>query len=636
MYVKIGGTEPKSIIGPTEYVTSIQVDGPHTITPVQSTVQPYPVNYDLADYAPGGPVARQVGDAYFDHTPDCASGRWDVGSATLPVGVHYAPCDVKLNGSSIGGRFTLAASGTIELSGSRPAFEPYYDGLLLLSGSSDDKAINVAASSSKFLGVIFAGSGVVSLSGSNGKYFCGIYGERVDASGSNLTVRAANCGRPDSTVSGPLLVPELELSLSADPAETLPGGEIAYDLRVSNTGSLLVVPGLMGLENVDSAPASVIGVEYALEYLAIADGAWHTLASLADGNLTLSAHANSATGVTYPAPEAIIGTEIAAGGFATWGYQALVELTPAQITLLLDPSQVGGFRNRVEFTLDPASVQVRRLFTFGTDFIDVLRALSGDISDPRLTFLPPGSDLVMEDATSNPDLATLTPGETVTLAEAYTVPVPAPRSETETDAGYLSRLLVLDGSSLIGSSFALAQGGVGRLVAPLVTVSTTERLPVVSISTLGPDGIPAGADADYDLRLANLGSVEASTLGVTAAAGVAALAVNGAPAALVAGQIATATTSYAAPASNPPADVTVSGAVTWSDAAGNAYGPVRSAKTTLIWKRMSGMYASNASGEVFAFTANSAPDSIWNTVEKPILRGKAGVNINYMPHSPCG
>jgi RHS repeat-associated protein/uncharacterized repeat protein (TIGR01451 family) len=141
---------------------------------------------------------------------------------------------------------------------------------------------------------------------------------------------------------------------------------------------------------------------------------------------------------------------------------------------------------------------------------------------------------------------------------------------------------VLDGSSLIGSSFALAQGGVGRLVAPLVIASTTERLPVVSISTLGPDGIPAGAAADYDLRLANLGSSEASGVAVTAAAGSAPLDVDGAPAALVAGQVATATTRYAAPASNPPADVAVSGAVTWSDAAGNAYGPVRSAKTTLV------------------------------------------------------
>ncbi len=109
--VKIAGTLPKSIIGPTEYVTTITVSGPHTVTPVQSTVQPYPVTYNLADYAPGGKVAIQVGAAYFNHTSNCVKGLWDVGSQTLPVGVHYAPCSIKVNGSSIGGRVTLAANG---------------------------------------------------------------------------------------------------------------------------------------------------------------------------------------------------------------------------------------------------------------------------------------------------------------------------------------------------------------------------------------------------------------------------------------------------------------------------------------------------------------------------------------------
>lgn len=51
---------------------------------------------------------------------------------------------------------------------------------------------------------------------------------------------------------------------------------------------------------------------------------------------------------------------------------------------------------------------------------------------------------------------------------------------------------------------------------------------------------------------------------------------------------------------------------------------------------MSAAYAANASGEVFAFTANAAPDSIWNTVEKKALEGKAGIKINYMPKSLCG
>ncbi len=559
--VKIAGTLPKSIIGPTEYVTTITVSGPHTVTPVQSTVQPYPVTYNLADYAPGGTVAIQVGAAYFNHTAQCVRGLWDVGSQILPVGVHYAPCSIKVNGSSIAGRVTLAATGSIELSGSRPAFEPFHDGLLLLAGASGNKAINVSASSSKFLGVLFAGAGEISLSGSNSKFFCGIYGNTVSASGSNLTIRGSNCGRPDSTISGPLLVPGLELSLAADPEETLPGGQIDYDLQVSNSGSLLIVPGLIGLENVDTASATVTGITYAFEYLSVATGTWVPIASLADGKVTLEPHANPAPGVTYPAPDQIVGTVVGAGGFATWGYQALVDLSPAQVELLLDPTRVSGFRNRVEFTLSPSTVQVRRLFTFGTDFIGAIRALSGNITDPSVTFLPPAGDLVVANAGTHPALETLTPGETVALSESFTVPVPAPRSTSETDAGYLARLLVLDGSALIGSSFALAQGGVGRLVAPLVSASTTEQLPVVSIATTGPDSMPAGTTAQFDLGLANQGSAPAPEVDVTASAAGAPLSVVGAPASLAAGELATATTQYSAPTNNPPADVTVAGEV---------------------------------------------------------------------------
>ena len=96
------------------------------------------------------------------------------------------------------------------------------------------------------------------------------------------------------------------------------------------------------------------------------------------------------------------------------------------------------------------------------------------------------------------------------------MPVPAPRAAAETDAGYLARLLVLDGTGLVGSSFALAQGGVGRLVAPLATATTTERLPAVGISTVGPPSIVAGTSDSYDLRMANLGSARANALGVSA------------------------------------------------------------------------------------------------------------------------
>ncbi len=97
---------------------------------------------------------------------------------------------------------------------------------------------------------------------------------------------------------------------------------------------------------------------------------------------------------------------------------------------------------------------------------------------------------------------------------------------------------------------------------------------MVGVSTVGSPGIPAGSSADYDLKLANLGSVEATALEVEAAADTAPLTVTGAPAGLAAGELATARTSYTAPAGS-SGTVVLRGTAAWQDARGNAYGLVR-------------------------------------------------------------
>ena len=153
---------------------------------------------EVADYRPGGPVAAEVGRAYHDMSSRCSGGSWHDVQAALASGVYYAGCDIQLNGSQIGGRVTLVSEGHIKIAGSRPAFEPYRDGLLLLAGGAGTKAIDIAASSSKFLGVVFAGSGQVSISGGGNRFYCGILGDTVAITGTDVTVRGAKCGRPDA------------------------------------------------------------------------------------------------------------------------------------------------------------------------------------------------------------------------------------------------------------------------------------------------------------------------------------------------------------------------------------------------------------------------------------------------------
>ncbi len=570
--------QSKSVDGPTTYAGRLSADTERNIfapKPVAAPVQPFPYRYEVADYRPGQRVAREVGAAYKDMSSRCSNGVWHEVQEVLAPGVYYAACDVQLNGSQIGGRVTLVSEGRVQVSGSRPEFEPFLDGLLFLAGASGDKAIDLAASSSKFLGVLFAGQGEIDISGSSNRFFCGILGDRVDIAGGDTVIRGASCGRPDSTVSGPLLVPDLTVDLAVDRADTLPGQQLDYTVRVGNDGATLVVPGLIGLENVDSQLATVGGYELAVERLDLVSGTWVPVARVGDEGFRVDLRPNAFPGVVYPA-SGVAGTAVAPGGWATWGLQGVLDLTPARVLELLDPARTGGIRTRVDFTLTPAGVQARRLYTYGNDFIGALRTLSGDVADPAVTLLLPEGDPVRLDAAVEPALAGLAPGESATFERAFDVPVPAQRGNGETDAGYLSRLLSADGTPLRAAAFGQGAGGVGRVAAPATTVATTEHLPVVGVSTVGPETVPAGTTADYAVRLANLGSTAAAGLQVSATAAGADLVVAGAPGNLVPGELRTATTSYTAPATSAGGPLAVRSESRWTDSAGNAYGPTGS------------------------------------------------------------
>lgn len=566
----VGAT--KTIKGASTYAGSISADttrNSFTPLPVKSGVLGFPMNPQVADFRPGGPVAVEMGSAYHDMSALCSGGSWHDVQSSLASGVYYANCDIQLNGSQIDGRVTLVSEGRIKIAGSRPAFEPYLDGLLMLAGATGTKAIDISTSSSKFLGVLFAGSGEISVAGAGNRFYCGILGNTVAITGTDVTVRGADCGRPGNTVSGPVVVPDLAIDLAVDRERALPGDLLGYDVTVTNAGTTLVVPSLIGLENVDTSTARVVGHDFTVERQVAGTGAWVPVAGLGDPSMTVHVRANPFEGVQYAAGGAVVGTTLAPGGWATWGVQAELSLTPAQIAELLDPSRTTGVRTRVDFTLDPSTVQARRLYTYGTDFAPALRALGADAAEVAVTSILPDGDAEVIQIT-DPD-ARIAPGESVTRHREWTVPVPSARAVTETDAGYLSRLLSLDGTQLNGAAYAQATGGVGLLVAPLQRVTTTRELPVVGVSTVGSATIPAGSSADYEIKLANHGSAGASALETKATANATALSVTEAPTALDAGELATARTSYAAPAAG-SGSVILRGTAAWQDARGNAYG----------------------------------------------------------------
>lgn len=577
--LSVGGAT--KALGETTYagVLDANIDKQYfTPDPRRTEVLPYPRTWSVADHRPGGPVAAEVGPAYHDMSDRCSAGSWHDVQSALPSGVYYASCDIRLNGSQIGGDVTLVSEGSIAISGSRPAFTPYLDGLLLLAGASGDKAVDLAASGSKFLGTIVAPAGQVSISGADNRLFCGVIGDRIRITGDDLSVRGAECGRAESAAA-PALVPELSTSVSKDRESALPGETVGYDVTVRNERARLVVPALVGLENVDATTATVAGWTLAIERRDSTTGQWSTLATAGTGTATVTTQPNPFTGTTYATDgDRVSGTTVAPGAWASWGTEAVLTLTPAETVRLLDPDQTSGIRTHVTFDVQPDGVQARRLFTYGRDFIAELRALSADATDVTAHVVLPDGDAVVVTPTDEAGLGAVAPGSTVVIEKDHVTGTPGARGTGETDAGYLGRLLAANGSPLTTAAFALASGGVGRLVAPLALTTATRQLPVVGVSTVGPVEVRAGTSTDYAVTLANLGARDAAFVATTASADAGPLTVTGAPTALTAGELGSGTATYTAPEGS-VGPTSVRGQVTWKDSRGGTYGPTGSEQT---------------------------------------------------------
>ena len=113
--------------------------------------------------------------------------------------------------------------------------------------------------------------------------------------------------------------------------------------------------------------------------------------------------------------------------------------TRPQSQLLLDPARTAGVRTRVDFTVDA----VDRCRPAGSTPTAPTSApcsasLGADATAVGVTqVLPDGETPCSLPGDTDPQ-GDLGPGESITLERAWTVPVPAARGRSETDAGYLS------------------------------------------------------------------------------------------------------------------------------------------------------------------------------------------------------
>jgi RHS repeat-associated protein/uncharacterized repeat protein (TIGR01451 family) len=404
--------------------------------------------------------------------------------------------------------------------------------------------------------------------------------------------------------------PALGLALAVDKASAIPGDTLTYTATLTDTGATLTLAGNLMVSNTSSATTTVASYWDELA-TSLNSSTWTPFAGTGasqpgytpavappiTGGMSLTVVPVAASGVTYPAgPDLVLGTTIGAGSTALWHYTESIPLTPSQVGLLLNPTQVKRLRGSLHVEVNPPNPNVTQpavmSLDFTQEFLGASPAPTGAISGATVSIQPPqGAAPLQFSASTTPGLASIAPGASVTVSGTSTVQAVAAKAANESDSIYLQRLAATEGSTLTASATASGTGWSGPVgsPSPAPTASTTEHLPIVSIAKSGPPTAGAGTTASYPLSLTNSGGAPANGLSISdslpnGAAGT----VSGLPAGLAAAANATATASYSIPGSQPAGSLADTAALTWQDANGNAYGPVSSSFTTTVTNTLSG------------------------------------------------
>ena len=206
---------PSSIYGPVTASVSVAhhgvlfYDNPGDTTPSTPgtnptqgvAVRPYPAEYNIADYAPGGTQAVAAG-SYYPFTTDQV---WQ--NQTLASGLYYVDGDVDIRQNVVGEHVTIVATGQIQVRGNGnrvntitdeldPLYGPYDpSGLALFStyrngvASCNRDAIKWSGSAHEWGGIQYAPFGNVDMSGASNVSFNGsIIAYNINLSGSDMTI----------------------------------------------------------------------------------------------------------------------------------------------------------------------------------------------------------------------------------------------------------------------------------------------------------------------------------------------------------------------------------------------------------------------------------------------------------------
>lgn len=413
---------------------------------------------------------------------------------------------------------------------------------------------------------------------------------------------AANGGNASlqltKSVTGATVVPTLAATLAVDKSTAIPGDQLTYTARVTNSGAVMTLKGSYSAAEVPDNAGTLADWYDEVEYHDVATKAWVSLGgyqatrsgwtpvapSPSSTGLTVTTVPTAASGVTYPSDgDHVLGTALGGGATASWAYTAQLTLTASQVAVLADPKRTSGIRNVVHVEVTPRDPQVGQPYVYRADFTNPIPTGGYPITGVSVAFtLPDGSSRTVNQS-SVPGLASIPVAGSVDVPVKYTVPVPAAKGSTETDADYRTRLGKSNGATLAASADATGSGPAGQVSAPTAHASATEALPIGSVAKSGPDKADAGQTATYGIVIGNTGSAPASGIAVgdTTPDGTRA-DISTAPASLTPGATASLSADYAISASQPDGPLTDTADFTWRDANHNLYGPLLSSFTTAV------------------------------------------------------
>lgn len=159
--------------------------------PAKIPIQPWPVLYELSDYAPGSAYATSLGSDYHYYSGDL-KGEDILNDGD---GLYYAKGLVDID-KEITGKVTIVSESEIKIGASDQDLEPFVDNLLFYSGlvysgveACDKFVVTMSGSNQSWSGIVYGPGGLVEFPGSSNTTLNGsLIGNAVRLNGSEITI----------------------------------------------------------------------------------------------------------------------------------------------------------------------------------------------------------------------------------------------------------------------------------------------------------------------------------------------------------------------------------------------------------------------------------------------------------------